>query len=152
MPLPVSLSAFWIFEPGRVFAGETDYQNIVPAVFVEVVGPDKEIIRIRVLCSESAFISRHRHGGHRPQLELEGGFGGIILVLLFEIWALPPPGTGNKIVLPVIVEIAKVCPFAPELIIELNALEGVHGGIAGHDAQSSGKNDKINNVPHTAVS
>src|SRR6266567_412575 len=47
--------AFWILIPGRILAGKTVNQDIIPAVFVEIVSECKEIIGIGVVFSERPF-------------------------------------------------------------------------------------------------
>src|SRR5262245_38322288 len=74
MPRPMFLLALWIFKPGGVLAWETYNQDIVPAVFVEVVHPHEEVIRISVFGSQCPFKARNCDCCHRAKRKLKRGF------------------------------------------------------------------------------
>ena len=123
VPPPVGPGAFRILEPRGGRAGKPDDEDVVPAVFVEVVGPGKKIVGVLVLLSECALKARHGDGRHRPELQLERRRGRIVLVALREVRALPPPWAGDDVLDAVVVQIAGVGPLAPELIAQLDAFE-----------------------------
>jgi hypothetical protein len=52
-------------------------------------------------------------------------------VALLKVGSFPPPGTGNEIVLSIVVQVAEVGAFAPELIVELSFGKGVKVGRRG---------------------
>src|SRR3954470_24897927 len=108
--------AFGILIPGCVQARETVNDNVVPPIFVQIVGESEKVIRVGVRFAQSAFKSRDGFFGAVLLLELESLFGGVIFVTLFERGAFPPVRTGNHVHLSVVVEVSEVYAFPPKLI------------------------------------
>ena len=133
MFLPQTACTLGILIPIRRRARETENQNVIPAIAVEVVGEREEIIRVGVLLAETAVKARHRHFRHRPELQLErrGATGRlalirhVIFVTLLEVRSLEPEWPGHHVHLTVLVEVPEVRALAPELIAELLFLESV---------------------------
>src|SRR5690606_18202817 len=78
----------------------------------------------------------------RTELQFEGRLGGIILVALLEVGALIPPWSGDHIIVAVVVEVSVIRAFAPELIAQLDALEGVNDAGSGGKAAGGGQNEE----------
>jgi hypothetical protein len=144
MAHPMNVRSFWIFKPGCVLAGKADHEDIVPAVTIEVVGPDEKIVRVFVFLPQCTFESRNGHAGHGTDLQLKRCLGGVKLVALLEIGSFPPPGTGDQIILAVVVEVAEVRAFRPELIAELDSFEGMQffAGNADRPGRLEGDEEK----------
>jgi hypothetical protein len=120
---PVALFAFRVLVPGRVRTRKANDQNVVPPVVVEVVDPGEEVVRVLVLASERSLESRDADGRHRSELQRKRRLRRIVFAPLLEVGTLPPPRPGDDVVHAVVVQIAEGGAFAPELIVQLDALE-----------------------------
>ena len=121
--LPVALAAFWIFVPGRDFSGKTEDQNVVPPVLVEVVGEGEEIVRVSVVGAEGAFESFDGRLLAVRVLFLERLRGGIVFVAFLEVRSLIPIRARDDVHFGVVIEVAEIRAFAPELVAELDLFE-----------------------------
>src|SRR5262245_14759046 len=126
MLLPVLVFAFRVFVPVRRRAWKAEDENVIPAVLVEVVAEREKVVRVTVLLAEPAVETGYGHLGHRPELEFErcgtarrlALVGRVVLVALLEVWPGPPIRTGDDVQFSVLVEVAEICAFAPELVAE----------------------------------
>src|SRR5689334_14205921 len=98
MARPVRVLPFRVFEPSGGLPWKTDHQNVVPSVFIEVVNPNKEIVRVSILRPEPAFEARNGHGRHRPEFQLKSCLRRVNFMPLLVIRTFPPPGPRDDVV------------------------------------------------------
>ena len=123
MFLPVAFAALRVFIPGGDFAGETENQDVVPAVLIEIVSEREKVVRVGVVGAERAFETLDRFPCAVGLLQCERFRRRIVFVAFLVVRPLPPIGTGDDVRLAVVVEVAEAGAFAPELVGELDFLE-----------------------------
>src|SRR5207248_293549 len=125
MLFPVSVAALGIFIPGRLFAWKADDQDIVPAVFIEIVSEREEIIGILIFGSKRAF--KAFDALFRPVrfFANESLSCRINLVTLLKSGPFIPIWSRHDVRFAVVIEIAKRRAFGPELVRELDFFEAV---------------------------
>ena len=123
MPRPEAFLVLGILVPIRLGAGETDNDNIRPAVAVDVEGESEEIFRVAIPDAQRALEAVN--GGFFPGGvgRFEGMLGRPVWVAYFEIRAFVPERPGNDVRVAVVVEIGEIGPLAPELIRDLDFAE-----------------------------
>src|SRR6266480_2358886 len=121
----MALAAFGIFIPNGRFAWETEDQNVVPTVLVEIVSESEKVVRIRVVDAQRAFEAFDGLLFAFGRFFVERLRRGIIFVALLEIRSLIPIRAGDDVRFAVVIEVAEVCPFRPVLVAESGLLEGV---------------------------
>ena len=125
MFLPVAVAAFRILIPCREFARKSEDQNVVPTVLVEIVSEGEKVVRIRVVDAQRAFEAFDGLLLAFGRFFVERLRRGIIFVALLEIRSFIPIGTGDDVRFAVVIEVAEVCPFRPELVAEPGSSRGV---------------------------
>src|SRR5439155_5279661 len=137
--LPMAVAALGILVPSGNFTGKPEDENVVPAVLVEIVGEGEEIVGVSVIAAECAFEALDGLLLAVGVLLLESLCGGIIFVAYLEVRPFIPVGAGDDVHFAVVIEIAEVGSFTPELVVELGFLEGVQEVILSGGERSGAK-------------
>src|ERR1043165_2822717 len=96
-----------ILEPRGVLAGETNDEQVEPAVAVEIIREREKIIRVLVVHTQSALEALDDDFRAIGILALERLRCRIILVALIELRPLPPIRPGDDIVVAVAIEVGE---------------------------------------------
>src|SRR6266542_81652 len=131
--LPMTFAALRVLIPGGDITGETENQNVVPAVLVEIAGEGKKVVRISVVAAERPFKAVDGLLSALGVLFLEGLRRRIIFVAFLEVRPFIPERARNDVPFAVVVEVAEVRALAPELVAEPGLLKGVQKVIFAGD-------------------
>src|SRR5256885_13196726 len=96
-----------ILIPGGLFARETDDQNVIPSVFVEVISIGEEIVRVFILRSQGALEAFDFFFCAIRFLASKRYCGTVEFVALLEIRPLIPIGAGDDIHCSIVIKITE---------------------------------------------
>ena len=115
------------------FARESEDQNVIPTVVIEIVSVGEEVFGVSVVFAESTLEARHADFGDGAELEFERFLSGSVFVAIFEVGTFIPKRTGDHVHFSVVIEVSKIRAFSPELVGHLDLFEAVNCGVSGKE-------------------
>src|SRR3954452_24075448 len=112
----MTVFAFWIFKPPRLFSWKSQDHNVGPPVVIDVVSVREEIVTVSILRPEPAFETAKRFLRAIQLVDSEGFSRRSVFVAHLEIRPFIPIRPRDNVVFTVVIEVTEVRTFTPKLL------------------------------------